>query len=43
MKRLMTLIALVSLMGVFVGCNQDSGNKSDTSTNAAPAAPSTNK
>ncbi|HTL55795.1 MAG TPA: hypothetical protein VL361_08950 [Candidatus Limnocylindrales bacterium] len=43
MKRLITLVALLSLMGVLAGCNQDTGSKTDTSTNAAPAAPSTNK
>jgi hypothetical protein len=43
MKRLITLIALLSLVGVFAGCNQESGNQNETSTNAPPAAASTNK
>ena len=43
MKRLLTLIALLCLVGAFAGCNQDNAGKTDSGTNAAPAAPSTNK
>lgn len=44
MKRLFTLIVLLGMLGVFAGCsNSDSGGGSTTNTNAAPAAPSTNK
>ncbi len=45
MKRLLTLVALLGLLGVFAGCNpSDSGTKTDAGTNApaAPAAPGTN-
>jgi hypothetical protein len=46
MKRLLTLVVLLGLLGVFAGCNpSDSGTKApDTGTNApaAPAAPGTN-
>jgi uncharacterized lipoprotein len=42
MKRLYTLIALLSLVGLIAGCSpSDSGTKTDAGTNA-PAA-STNK
>jgi hypothetical protein len=43
MKRILSLVALLGFLSVFVGCDQDAGNKTDSSTNAAPAAPSTNK
>lgn len=36
-------MALLCLVGVFAGCNQENANQTDASTNAAPAAPSTNK
>jgi len=39
MKRILSLVALLGLLSVFAGCDQDSGSKADTSTNAAPAAP----
>lgn len=44
MKRLLTLIALLGLVGVFAGCNQNgSDTTKSTDTNAPPAAASTNK
>lgn len=43
MKRLFTLIALLSLVGVFAGCNQGGSDTKSTDTNAPPAAANTNK
>ena len=43
MKRLLTLIALLGLAGVFAGCNQGGGDTKAADTNAPPAAASTNK
>jgi len=43
MKRLLTLIALLGLVGVFAGCNESGTSTSSTDTNAPPAAASTNK
>jgi hypothetical protein len=44
MKRLFTLIVLLGMLGVFAGCsNGDSTTPAANGTNAAPAAPSTNK
>jgi len=44
MKRLFTLIVLLGMLGVFAGCNSgDSTTSGGGATNAAPAAPSTNK
>ncbi len=44
MKRLFALLILLSLAGVFAGCNQENaGTKTDAGTNAAPAAPGTNQ
>jgi hypothetical protein len=44
MKRLLTLIALLGLAGVFTGCNQSGTDASKSpDTNTPPAAASTNK
>ena len=44
MKRILTLVALLGLIGVFAGCDQENdANKTAGTTNAAPASPSTNK
>jgi hypothetical protein len=43
MKRLLTLIALLGLLGVFAGCNQAGTDTTKADTNAPPAAASTNK
>jgi hypothetical protein len=45
MKRLYTLIALLSLVGLMAGCAPSESTPKDAGTNAVPAAetPSTNK
>jgi predicted small lipoprotein YifL len=43
MKRLFTLIVLLGMLGVFAGCSNGGDSSTPPGTNAAPAAPSTNK